>query len=100
MSEEKGGHSPLFLDEKSIREILQKASSALFFASPEEIVEEAVQLIQSMGEDLNRLSQLSLENFEPFTSHDSLSLNEIDDFYKKLIDKTSKESYVSPHTIN
>lgn len=100
MSEGEGDHSPLFLDEKSIREILRKASSSLFFTSSEEVVEEAVQLIQSLGEDLTRLSRLSLDNFELFISHDSLSLKEIDDFYKKLVDKTSNESYITPHTIN
>lgn len=100
MSEGEGSHSPLFLDEKSIREILEKVASSLFFVSPEEVVEEAVQLIQSLGKDLTRLSQLPLENIEPFTSHDSLSTKEIDDFYKKLVDKTTKESYVTPHTIN
>lgn len=98
MSDE-GEKSPLFLDNESIREIIEKASKSLLISPSEEVVEEAVKLIESMKPDLIRLSKLPLEKVEPFKSHDSLTLKEIDSFYKKQVEEEEK-SFISPHTIN
>ncbi|AHC40006.1 hypothetical protein OVS_02930 [Mycoplasma ovis str. Michigan] len=100
MPEEKGSSSPLFLDDKSIRDILEQATKSLLISPSEEIVEEAFKLINSMKKDLIRISQLPLDNAEPFKSHDSLTLEEIDNFYKKQVSQEENKSFSTPHTIN
>ncbi|AFO52064.1 hypothetical protein MHLP_02420 [Candidatus Mycoplasma haematolamae str. Purdue] len=82
--------SPLFLEPEKLRQILRKGSEALLLEADEEVIEKAAKLIESMKPDLLKVFQAPLSGVETFRSHETLTLEEIDEFYRKIEEAKAK----------
>ncbi|WP_236608075.1 hypothetical protein [Mycoplasma parvum] len=65
---------------------MKKGSDSLLLSASEEEIDRALELIESMKEDLMKVMNMPLNDdvAEDFRAHESLTLKEIEEFYSKF----------------
>ncbi|CCE66777.1 hypothetical protein [Candidatus Mycoplasma haematominutum] len=91
-----GDKPPLsFLEGEKLREILKKGSEVLLINAEAHLIEKAAKLIESMKEDLIKVMNMPLKNVDVFHSRETLTLQEIEDFYSNWEKETKRSSKLS-----